>query len=185
MIKIIYGLIFISCIFSNQQRNIIAISQINTSQLYNSELNMKISYNRNQNLSYGMQWWVSSNYFVNGNISPNISNNRNSIYQKLSLGNLVFSNDYYKSIIEFGIHKQRFNFQNESTWYELSMYNKLLYKRIIFDIIISQLYCDRWSSLLSSLSFSYIISNFYQINCMISIDTSYNIYPSLNCLKLI
>ena len=138
MIKIIYGLIFISCIFSNQQRNIIAISQINTSQLYNSELNMKISYNRNQNLSYGMQWWVSSNYFVNGNISPNISNNRNSIYQKLSLGNLVFSNDYYKSIIEFGIHKQRFNFQNESTWYELSMYlscdNNIISKLIGKDV---------------------------------------------------
>ena len=65
MIKILNGVIIISCIFSIQQEDIIAISQMNTSQLYNSELNMKINYNSKQNLSYGMQWWISSNYFIN------------------------------------------------------------------------------------------------------------------------
>ena len=82
--------------------------------------------------------------------------------------------------MEFGIHRQRFNFQNESFWHELSMYNKMQYKRVIVNLIISQLFCDSWSSFLSSLSVSYIISNLYQINYMVSIDTSYNFYPSLN-----
>ena len=183
MIKIYFFLYFFlsSLAFpSNEKHNIIEISKVSPYSLNGSELNFKIGFKDIQRQSYGLQWWFSENYFINGDISAALKSDENRIYHKISLGSSFKVNSRYNYIVEIGIHKQRFDFSGDSNWHELTFSNNFSYNNILFDIMLTNFdfSCDNNSLL--SLSCTYILANLHSFNYMISIDEFLKLYPSIN-----
>ena len=174
-------LVLSSYAYSSSEDEIISVSQISSNSLSESDIYFRINYNSANNLAYGMQWWPSSNLFIYGCISPNTTNNVNRLYHKLSVGyNMIPFQKLYGSIIEFGIHRQRYNFDNKSSWYEVTSHNEFHYRKLIFNIMLTQLFYNDWESFASSLSIVYVISPSCKIEGLINYYNVNNYFPSLN-----
>ena len=183
MIRLYFVLCFFlsSLVFSsNGNHNLIEISKVNSHSLNGSELNFKIGFKDIQQQSYGLQWWFSENYFINGDILSVLKSDENRIYHKISLGSSFKVNSRYNYIVEIGIHKQRFDFSGDSNWYELTFSNNFSYNNILFDIMLTKFDFSSDNNSLLSLSFTYIIENLHSFNYIISIDEFLKLYPSIN-----
>lgn len=174
---LIYILI-VSNLFCNENKSLIESSNVGSTILTNSELNYMVGYN--VQFYSGFEWWVSENYYIQGFIAPRIKSLKNSIYHQISLGSIFFSRKNYEGIVEIGLNRQRFNFDGDSNWRQFSISNKYKYKPIIIDFILTQFSFDKISTLLYSISFTYLTAKMHQLSCVMSIDEFYNSYSSFN-----
>ena len=173
--------LFSLVICGNQSENIyLESSLISTNTINNSDFICSLNISKERVLSYGLQWWPSSNLYIFGALSPSY-NKTNKLYQKISIGYSItelFYSDY--TLFEIGSHRQRFNYTGNSSWFETTVHFRYFNNKIRYGFSITRLFNNYWNKLIGTIAISNTPVFSSILEGTISFDEQLIMYPSIN-----